>query len=86
MSAEAFYPVRRILDCVSKALLRLWDSLLLVMQNIPQKKEDILVAQMSEFGAYLMVPGSHLQVSFLEHGLLEEAASSIGKFRYFRLY
>jgi len=40
---------------------------------------DILVAQTSEFHACLVL-GCNIQRSFLEHRLLEEEASSIGKF------
>lgn len=42
-----------------------------------------LVAQSSQFHARLMVLGSNVQISFLEHRLLEEEASSIGMFLVF---
>lgn len=63
MSAQAFYPLLRILDSASKVWLKLLDSLHLVIQNIPEKM-DILVAQTRELHACVMVLRSSLQISF----------------------
>lgn len=71
------------LDSASNAPLRILDSLHLVIQSIPEKK---LILYLCKFSTHLMIVGSNLQVSFLEHRLLEEKASSFGRFWYFGMY